>query len=203
VYYPPTGERVTHFRPLRDFTRISLLNTVLVIITTFVIWPIKLFRYLTKNKFTDIVKEQILLHNDSPFKIATAIGFGIFMGVSPIWGFQMLTAAFLAHLMRLNKVVVLLASNISIPPLIPFIIYFSYKTGGLILGRKGTLTTETLVSLKEQLLNGHFYDSLQEFGYNLFQYVLGSLVFGFIFGLAVGIVAYLTLVLFIKKNTSA
>lgn len=27
VYYPPEGERVSHFRPGRDFTRISLLNT--------------------------------------------------------------------------------------------------------------------------------------------------------------------------------
>lgn len=30
VYYAPPGERVTHFRPFRDFVRISLLNTVLV-----------------------------------------------------------------------------------------------------------------------------------------------------------------------------
>ena len=29
VYYPPEGERVSHFRPLRDFGRISILNTVL------------------------------------------------------------------------------------------------------------------------------------------------------------------------------
>ena len=29
VYYPPEGERVTHFRPFWDFFRISVLNTVL------------------------------------------------------------------------------------------------------------------------------------------------------------------------------
>ncbi len=28
VYYPPAGERVSFFRPAKDFTRISLLNTV-------------------------------------------------------------------------------------------------------------------------------------------------------------------------------
>lgn len=33
VYYPPKTERVSHFRPFRDFTRISLLNSVLVILT--------------------------------------------------------------------------------------------------------------------------------------------------------------------------
>ena len=31
VYYPPEEERVSHFRPLQDFTRISILNTVLVL----------------------------------------------------------------------------------------------------------------------------------------------------------------------------
>lgn len=29
VYYPPVSERVSHFRPVRDFMRISALNTVL------------------------------------------------------------------------------------------------------------------------------------------------------------------------------
>ncbi len=35
VYYPPEGERVTHFRPVRDFGRISLLNTVLLFVSIF------------------------------------------------------------------------------------------------------------------------------------------------------------------------
>ena len=29
VYYPPQGQRVSHFRPAKDFARISVLNTVL------------------------------------------------------------------------------------------------------------------------------------------------------------------------------
>lgn len=32
VYYPPREERVTYFRPARDFTRISILNTILCIL---------------------------------------------------------------------------------------------------------------------------------------------------------------------------
>ena len=35
VYYPPEGERVTHFRPFRDFFRISVLNTVLCVLALF------------------------------------------------------------------------------------------------------------------------------------------------------------------------
>ncbi len=33
VYYPPEEERVSHFRPFRDFGRISLLNTVLLFVS--------------------------------------------------------------------------------------------------------------------------------------------------------------------------
>lgn len=32
VYYPPKDERVSHFRPVRDFARISVLNTVLCVL---------------------------------------------------------------------------------------------------------------------------------------------------------------------------
>ena len=32
LYYPPEGERVTHFRPGKDFFRISLLNTLLTLL---------------------------------------------------------------------------------------------------------------------------------------------------------------------------
>ena len=38
VLYDP-DERVSHFRPIRDFTRISVLNTVLVTWTIVYIWP--------------------------------------------------------------------------------------------------------------------------------------------------------------------
>ena len=32
VYYPPADERVSHFRPVYDFVRISILNTVLCVL---------------------------------------------------------------------------------------------------------------------------------------------------------------------------
>lgn len=37
AYYAPEGKRVSHFRPFRDFARISALNTVLFFITIFYI----------------------------------------------------------------------------------------------------------------------------------------------------------------------
>lgn len=49
VLYDP-NERVTHFRPFRDFTRISILNTILVLVK--ILWIIPrdlLFFFFTKN----------------------------------------------------------------------------------------------------------------------------------------------------------
>ncbi|MGO1596097.1 MAG: glycosyltransferase family 2 protein [Sphingobacterium sp.] len=48
VLYDPK-ERVSHFRPFRDFTRISIVNTVLVILTLLYIKPRDLFRKLKKK----------------------------------------------------------------------------------------------------------------------------------------------------------
>lgn len=48
VLYDPS-ERVSHFRPLRDFTRISILNSILVIITLLYIKPRNFLRNLKKK----------------------------------------------------------------------------------------------------------------------------------------------------------
>ena len=200
VNYPE--ERITHFRPFRDFGRISMLNTVLVLVTYLYIVPRNALLYLKRNKLKDIIREQLTAHNESTFKIATAVGFGVFMGIAPVWGFQMILAAFLAHFMRLNKILVLAASNISIPPMIPVLIYFSYQTGGLLVTNDRELTRETVIQLKNQLMDGQFYDAFSELGYNLFQYIAGAFVFGAAMGILAGMIAYLvaTITILSKKG---
>jgi len=44
VYYPPAEERVTHFRPIYDFARISLLNVILCIGAVVYGLPMRLIR---------------------------------------------------------------------------------------------------------------------------------------------------------------
>lgn len=46
VYYPPKEQRVSHFRPAADFTRISILNTVLCVLTVVYALPLYLLRKL-------------------------------------------------------------------------------------------------------------------------------------------------------------
>ena len=49
VFYPEKGKRVSHFRPFMDVTRITILNTFLVLIAFFYIKPRDLFRRLKKK----------------------------------------------------------------------------------------------------------------------------------------------------------
>lgn len=46
VYYPPQNERVSHFRPKKDFFRISLLNTVLCFVAILYGYPSMFIRKL-------------------------------------------------------------------------------------------------------------------------------------------------------------
>jgi glycosyltransferase involved in cell wall biosynthesis len=50
VYYAPKGERVSHFRPYKDFTRVSLLNSLLVTISLVYIRPRNLLFRLFRRK---------------------------------------------------------------------------------------------------------------------------------------------------------
>ena len=51
VYYPAQEERVTHFRPVADFARISVLNTILCLLAVVYGWPRRLWHLLKRNHF--------------------------------------------------------------------------------------------------------------------------------------------------------
>lgn len=131
VYYPDPTERITHFRPFRDFFRISILNTVLVLIALFYIKPRDMFYHPIRKKGLKKGLKEILFNPDESSVLrAASVGFGVFMGILPIWGFQLLVGIPLAILMRLNKTLFILAANISIFP--PVIWAASLATGKLI-----------------------------------------------------------------------
>lgn len=50
VYYPPRSERVSHFRPAMDFTRISILNTILCILAVVYGVPMRIYNMLEHRK---------------------------------------------------------------------------------------------------------------------------------------------------------
>ena len=186
VYYPPQEKRVSHFRPFSDFTRISILNSVLVIIALFWYWPLRCFRSVTKENIKIFIQKNITHSQESNLRISMAVAFGIFMGIIPLWGYQMITAAILAHFLRLNKVITVVASNISIPPMIPFLLFGSYATGGWLLHRPITLS---------------FHDiSFETISQSLVQYLVGSVLFAIICGLTGGCICYVLLHCFRKTK---
>ena len=189
VYYAPPGERVSHFRPFRDFFRISVLNTILVSIVLLYIYPRNFFRTLTnKEKRSRFFRQHILnVHEPDRIKVFS-VAFGVFMGIVPIWGFQLVTAIFLSVLLKLNKALVIIAANISIPPMIPFIIYLSYKTGAVWMetGRSDLFFTKEL--------------SLEAVKGNLTQYIYGSITLAFAAALLSGLLTWMLLMAFRKKQ---
>jgi uncharacterized protein (DUF2062 family) len=75
------------------------------------------------------LQELIADPNESDLVKASSVAVGIFFGIAPIWGFQLVTAIALSILLRLNKTLVIIAANISIPPMIPIVIFLSHWVG--------------------------------------------------------------------------
>ena len=186
VLYDKT-ERVSHFRPFKDFTRISILNTWLVILTFLYIKPRNLFRRFKKKGVTRFLKEDVLRNEDSPRKKAMSIALGLFIGLSPLWGLHTLLAIFLAAVFKLNKTISFVFSNISLPPFIPFIVYISIQTGSFILN-------ETPPSFSNISLD---FETLK----HLKTYIIGSFAFAAISAGIIGFISYIILFISSKKET--
>jgi glycosyltransferase involved in cell wall biosynthesis len=170
VRYFPKEERVSHFRPFRDFTRISILNTALVVLAMLWYRP---WLYLKKQNWSDLFfnPSESILHK------SISVAFGIFMGILPIWGFQLLTAIALAFLFRLNKPLVILFANISVPPMIPLLLFLSLVFGSVWVPDAGLPGFDTSLSL----------EAMKPF---LFQYIAGSITLAITAALVSGMVTY-------------
>jgi glycosyltransferase involved in cell wall biosynthesis len=179
VYYAPKEERISHFRPFKDFSRISVLNTVLVLITFLWIKPRNFFRKIfSSGNWWKNLNDQLSEPNETNARKAASVGFGVFMGIVPIWGFQLLVGIALAVLMRLNKVLFVIAANISIPPMIPLIIFLSYKAGAYWMGDKAVN-----LGFSEGI-------SLQTIRLNLTQYIYGSITLAIVAGILFGLLTW-------------
>ena len=192
VFYPPAEKRITHFRPFQDFTRISILNTILVTIAFLYIKPRDfLRRMLNKEKFKTFVRKHIFSPHQSDELKSISIAFGVFMGIIPIWGFQLVSAIFLAVLLKLNKPLVIVAANVSIPPMIPLIIFMSLQVGGLLMGDLA-IDTHFTKDITIATIRTHGV-----------QYLYGSVAFAFLAALTAGIVSLVLFKIFKQKSRLA
>lgn len=183
------SERVTHFRPIKDFTRISILNTILVLIALLYIKPRDLFRKLKKKGVKRFFLEDFLQNSDSKGKKALSIGLGVFIGISPLWGFQTALVLFLAVALKLNKVIAFTFSNVSLPIFIPFIIYGSFQVGAFLLGTDPVISNLSDINIE----NINFKEHLS-------QYLVGSFSLAIFLALLIGVMGYITLLVFSQKE---
>lgn len=181
------NERVSHFRPFKDFTRITILNTYFVILALFFYKPRQLFRAFKKKGIKRFFLEDFLGQNDSPLKKALSIALGIFIGLSPFWGFHTVIVLFLAVSFNLNKAIAFGFSNISLPPFIPFVLYSSLKLGQFILGVENDQTMSEMVDNFEIVTHLHTY-------------LVGSFSLAIICATVLGLIGYIVLKFFNRKE---
>jgi len=151
--------------------------------------PFAFIKKLNGKNIGEFFNKNIIQTKDSNSKIVLSIMLGVFMGILPIWGYQLITAIALAYLFKLNKLIVGVAANISIMPMIPVIIYLSYVTGGIAMGNNITGIP---------INSGYNTDLLTS---NTEQYLIGSIVLATFAAIFFGLFFYV-LLLIIRKRKS-
>ena len=110
VKYFPKETRVSHFKKWRDNFHITVANTCLTIVA--------------------MLREQT-----SPGRSSLAFAIGIFVGTTPIYGLHTAAVAALAFLLRLNFIYMWMGTHISLPPLVPFLVWGSESIGSAVLAQ--------------------------------------------------------------------
>jgi len=104
----------------------------------------------------------------TPDEIAKGVALGIFIGMTPTFGFQMAIAVFFAILLKENKLAAALGVWITNPVTAPFVYALEYESGRLLLG------------MAHARLPGEFtFNALTSLGWEvLLPLCLGSLIYG-------------------------
>lgn len=114
---------------------------------------------------------RLLKLNNSPPEIALGISVGVFIAILPVYGLHTILAIIAAVLIkRVNKIAILIGTNISTVFTFPFITWGGYNLGRLILGNH-------YPPLQWQAFKYFSYKTILNFYYPLF---IGSLIMGLV-----------------------
>ena len=188
IFYAKPGERISHFRPTKDFARISFLNTYLVVLA-FWYRPARFMRHFKAAHIREFIKKHFFNKEESITKKSLSVSLGVFFGILPIWGYQLIFAIASAYFLRLNKAIVIVAANISIPPLLPLILLASLRTGEWITGKAVNLTLHNI--------------SLQTIKLNLYAYLIGACLLAVGFSILMGLTTFIVLNLTRKRENKS
>ena len=143
-------------------------------------------RYIRKKGFRRFLKENILESDGSNRTKSLSVALGVFVGLTPFWGFHTVIVLFLATYFKLNKVLSYMSTHISFPLFLPFIIAISLFIGGHFVGENTKFASGDMnfEFVKEHLL----------------QYIIGSSILAVFASILFGLITYLFLQKFGSKN---
>lgn len=91
---------------------------------------------VSKGKFKKFFLNLLALNN-TPREIALGTAIGVFIAILPVYGLHTVLVIIAAILVRpANKIAMLLGTNISLPPTVPFITWAGYEIGKSIIGKE-------------------------------------------------------------------
>jgi uncharacterized protein (DUF2062 family) len=141
---------------------------------------------ISKKKIKELLSNLLKLNNTPP-EIALGVSIGVMIAVMPLYGFHTILCVIFALLIpRANKIAILIGTNVSLPPTLPFITWAGYGLGRLILGDK-------YPPLNLSFFQGITFKKMLDFYYPLF---IGSLVLGIL----LATMSYFLTLWFMKKR---
>lgn len=142
VHYPSAEDRISHFDKLVDNWRLSVLHSRLVVRRLLPFGHKRLVEgEEPAEKLVDVKNPLRTLRNlccesASPFWLAVAVWFGLFLGALPLIACHTVAIIYVTYRFRLNKIAAVAASQFCMPPLVPALCieagYFM-RTGNLLL----------------------------------------------------------------------
>ncbi len=142
---------------------------------------------MLKVNYKEQIKK-ILSLDDPPEKIALSFSVGVFISISPFFGFHTILALVFSFLFRLNKVATVTGSWMNNPWTMAPVYYIDYKIGSLIMGH------DIEFDLKPFTLQHYLNGGKDVF----FDILVGSVVFG----IFVSTLTYFVMKTILKKRRS-
>lgn len=136
-------------------------------------------------RFQQFVQNYLWRSDEAPAKRALACAVGLVISVSPFWGFHMVLAVFFSWVFKLNKILTIGFSAITIPPIIPLVVAVQVSIGGVILGKTNIV--------KNTIQHGVKLTSLLDAGLQFF-------VGGIFLALVVGVISYFPLLYVLQRK---
>jgi glycosyltransferase involved in cell wall biosynthesis len=177
VYYQNCEDRVSHFKPLTDNLRISLLNTRLTIRA---IMPLPHKKYTADgdgniNALHPLRSLRLLLANNAtPKNLSLSASVGMGIGTLPLVGLHSILILLATGALRLNKITGLAVSQLCMPPLVPALCV----EAGYYLRHESLLTDISLRTLGYEALD------------RIWEWILGSLMLAPALALLMGGLVY-------------